>query len=115
MNTLNDMKRETGVPVIIADQQGYITYTNDRFEEIFGWTRDEALGQPLTIIIPRNLRDSHHMGFSRFLTTGTPTLLNKALNLKAVTKAGVEMDCEHFIIAEKEQNRWVFGATLKPL
>lgn len=115
MKTLADMKQEVAMPVIIADHQGFVTYINGQFEKIFGWTRNEVIGQPLTIIIPINLRDSHHMGFSRFLSTGAPTLLNRALTLKAVTKAGREMDCEHFIVAEQEQNQWVFGATLRPL
>jgi PAS domain S-box-containing protein len=115
MKTLTDMRLETEIPVIIADHQGLITYVNPPFERVFGWKSDEAQGQALTIIIPKTMRDSHHMGFSRFLTTGVPTLLNKALNLKAITKSGMELNCEHFIVAEQELGQWIFGATLKPL
>lgn len=113
MKTLQEMRHETQIPVIISDYMGVITYVNSRFEEIFGWKSSEAQGQPLTIIIPQNLRDSHHLGFSRFLTTGVPTLLNRSLMLKALTKSGQELNCEHFIIAEQESNQWSFGATLK--
>lgn len=112
--TLEDLRRETGVPVVIADDQGLITHVNERFEALFGWTKAEMVGKPLTVIIPQNLHDSHHLGFSRFLTTGKPTLLNQALQLKAVTKAGQEFDAEHFIVAEQRQGRWVFGATIRP-
>lgn len=114
MKNLDDMRRETALPVIIADHQGLVIYVNSRFESVFGWTADEIRGKPLTVVIPKQLHDAHHLGFSRFIMTGQPTLLNRPLPLKAITKAGIEMDCEHFIIAEKSQGQWVFAATLKP-
>ena len=113
--TTEGLKRETGVPVVIADRQVLITHVNERFEEIFGWKSEEIVGKPLTAIIPRNLHDAHHLGFSRFLNTGKPTLLNQPLKLKTVTKEGREFDSEHFIIAEERQGQWVFGATIQPL
>lgn len=115
MNTIRELRKETGVPVVIADEEGLINYVNQRFEKVFGWPANEIVGRPLTTIIPRNLHDAHHLGFSRFLTTGKPTLLNQALKLKAVTKAGQEFEAEHMIIAEREKNQWIFGASIRPL
>ena len=115
MNKISDLKQEVNLPVVIANEQGVITSVNKSFEDLFGWHRDEMLGKPLTIIIPKSLHDAHHLGFSRFLTTGNPTLLNKPLKLKAVTKDGKEFNAEHYIVAEKENDKWVFGATIRPL
>ena len=115
MKTIDDMLRETGVPVVVADQQGLITQVNARFEAVFGWQGQEIIGKSLTTIIPRRLHDSHHLGFSRFLTTGTPTLLNQPLRLQAVTKTGHEIDAEHLIVAEQRQGQWVFAATIRPV
>ena len=103
------------MPVVIADHQGFITYINDAFEGAFGWKKSEIVGKPLTVIIPKTLHDSHHMGFSRFLMTGKPTLLDQPLTLKAVTKKGREFESEHYIIAEQNHGQWVFGATIRPL
>ena len=114
MKTIEDLKKEKTLPVVISDHDGFITYVNPRFEEVFGWKLKEALGKPLTIIIPKNLHDAHHLGFSRFLATGKATLLNQPLKLKAVTKNGHEFESEHFIIAEKNGRQWVFGATIHP-
>ena len=100
---------------MIADQQGLITYVNGRFEAAFGWNADEIIDKPLTTIIPQNLHDSHHLGFSRFLATGNPTILNQPLKLKTVAKDGREFDAEHRIIAEQQKGKWVFGATIRPL
>jgi PAS domain S-box-containing protein len=113
--TMDQLKSEVGLPVVIVDRDGSISYVNKRFETIFGWKPEEIVGQPLTIIIPKNLHAAHHLGFSRFLLTEQPTLLNQPLKLKAVTKDGKEFDSEHIIMAEQQEGRWAFGATIRPL
>ncbi len=115
METIEQFKRREDVPVVVSDDQGVLVHVNRSFEEIFGWTSQESLGQPMIMIIPPYLRDAHHMGFSRFLSTQKPTLMAKPLTLKAINKKGQEFDAEHFIIAEKIQGRWQFAATIKPL
>jgi PAS domain S-box-containing protein/excisionase family DNA binding protein len=100
--------------VVIADQRGFITRVNAAFERIFGWSAGEIIGRPLSTIIPPNLRDSHHLGFSRFLTTGKPTLLNRPLTLTAVRKDGKQFESEHVIVAERRDGEWTFGATIRP-
>lgn len=115
MKTINQMKRETDLPVLIADHQGFITYVNETFSVVFGWSTDEIIGQTLATVIPRNYHDSHNLGFSRFAMTDKPTILNHPLHLKAVTKDGREIDAEHFITAEQQQGQWIFGAILCPL
>lgn len=99
--TLEELKRQTGAPVIVANHQGVVTEVNAAFEQVFGWKAAEIQGKPLTTIIPPSFHDSHHLGFSRFLTTGKPTLLNQPLKLKAITKDGRIFDAEHFIVAEQ--------------
>lgn len=115
MVSIDELQRITQDPVVIADHRGLITHVNERFEAVFGWRKAEIAGQPLSRIIPTHLHDAHHLGFSRFLTTGQPTLLNQPLTLRAVTKDGREFDAEHLIVAEQQQGAWVFGATVRPL
>ena len=113
--TLEELRHEVDVPVIFADHQGMITQVNAQFEVVFGWRTNEIVGKSLTTIIPPHLHDAHHLGFSSFLTTGRPTLLNQPLKLKAVTKDGRVFDAEHTILAEQQRGQWVFGAAIKPL
>lgn len=115
MKTIKELMDKNDIPVVIADHNGFITYINKDFEKAFGWSKDEIVGKPLKIIIPKNLHDAHNLGFSRFITTSMSKIMNKPLNLKAVTKDGHEIDSEHFIIAEKENDKWIFGATIRPL
>ena len=114
MLTIDALKAETTTPVIIVDHEGIIVHINQMFENTWGWQKDRLVGKSLTTIIPENLRDAHHMGFSRFAVTGKPTILNQALELLILTADGKELPAEHFIIAQEIDGDWVFGATIKP-
>lgn len=115
MDTLVSLRRETTCAVVIADEDGLITYVNERFERDLGWNREEILGRPLLTIIPPRLHDAHHLGFSRFLLTGVSTLLDRPLTLSVMTREGKEVRAEHRILAEQVQGHWVFGATIRRL
>ncbi|MGI8904923.1 MAG: PAS domain-containing protein [Candidatus Sumerlaeaceae bacterium] len=106
---------DTTKPLIRANGDGIITYINETFTQAFGWTSEEIVGKSLTAIIPLSFRDAHHLGFSRFLTTGIPTLLNQPLILKILTRDGRELDTEHYITAQSENGQWNFAATIAPL
>jgi PAS domain S-box-containing protein len=115
MLTIDALKAETEIPVIIVDHEGTIVHINEMFEKTWGWRKSRLVGASLTTIIPENLRDAHHMGFSRFAVTGKPTILNQALELLILTADGKELPAEHHIIAEEINGNWLFGATIKPL
>ena len=102
-------------PAMVVDDRGFIRYVNEAFEKSFGWNAGDAVGESLSIIIPETLREAHDMGFSRFLSSDEPKILNTALTLKAINRSGREFDAEHYIIAEREEGRWVIGATVVPI
>lgn len=112
--TIDELRRQADAAFICSDHEGRVTDVNAAFTALLGWSREEILGRPLTVIIPENLRDAHHLGFSRFLTTNKPTLLNMPLSLKALTKDGRVFDAEHFIVAENKEGLWSFAARIRP-
>ena len=63
----------------------------------------------------RDIYQLDQIGFSRFLTTGAPTLLNRLIMLKAITKDRTVVDAEHTLTAERQDNEWLFAATIKPV
>lgn len=115
MKSFQQMQLETELPVIITDQEGFITYINEAFKTIYGWTFEEIIGLPLEVIIPQSLHDSHRLSFSRFVMTEKAKVLNHPLLLKTITKDGIEVESEHFITAEKQGKNWFFAATISPL
>jgi nitric oxide dioxygenase len=56
--------------ILAVDRDGHITFWNPGAERVFGFSRDEALGRPLDIIVPNTLRARHNEGFARTMATG---------------------------------------------
>ena len=101
-------------PTIMADQQGTITSINPEFSEAFGWLATDLVGKSLTTIIPSNMHDAHNLGFSRFMLTKIPTLLDKEIKLNIITKDGRSLEATHVISALENDGQWTFVATITP-
>lgn len=114
-HTIEELKAIQEVPVVIANSQGLITYINECFEEVLEWSGDDVIGKLITIILPSSFRDSHNLAFSRFQASEKVNVLNHPLELMTITKSQQEIITEHYIIAEKIDNDWLFGAMLTPL
>lgn len=54
--------------VLLACPEGNILSWNEGSEHIFGWAADEAVGQPLALIMPERLRPKHDEGYSAVMT-----------------------------------------------
>ena len=80
--------------VITADHHGDIMYFNRAAERIFGYTSDEAVKQPLTVLMPERFRRDHKEGLQRFLATGEARVVGKTVELAGQRKDGVEFPME---------------------
>jgi PAS domain S-box-containing protein len=107
--------QEGDAPFVLADHNGNILAINRAFQEVYGWTEEQLLGQPVTLILPESFRMSHVLGFSRYQSTHKSHVLGHPLRLYTVCSDGRELISEHFIIAESGDDGWLFGATLTPL
>ena len=56
----------------------------------FGHTAAEAVGQPLTLIIPERFRHLHEDGMERYLATGKPKIIGRPVELAGLRKDGSE-------------------------
>ncbi|PKO84650.1 MAG: hypothetical protein CVU17_00200 [Betaproteobacteria bacterium HGW-Betaproteobacteria-11] len=74
--------------IIFVDRDEIIRFWNQRAEAVFGYRRDEMLGNALTRIIPEHLRAAHHAGFRRAVDSGQARLGGAALTTRAVHKDG---------------------------
>lgn len=80
--------------VIFADSAGIIRIWNAAAERIFGFTKSDALGANLNIIIPERLREAHWRGFERALAERTTKYAGQALPTKAVRSDGSQIYVE---------------------
>jgi PAS domain S-box-containing protein len=90
-----------GMPeaLVVADAEGLIRFWNAGAERIFGFTRDEALGQSLDIITPERLRARHWTGFRRTMETGeTKYGAGDLLSVPAIRKDGARISIQFSIL-----------------
>ncbi len=76
--------------VLVVDIHGKIIEFNGSAEAIFGYSRDEVIGEEMAgLIVPEHLRDMHHLGMQRFLDTGEKKVIGAGrVRLEAMRKSG---------------------------
>ena len=96
---------------------GKVVAWNLQAAATFGYSREEAIGQPLAeLIIPAGLRDAHKRGLARFLATGDGPILNRRLELTALHRDGHEFPIEITVTNPiRSDGGTFFGAFLRDI
>jgi PAS domain S-box-containing protein len=74
--------------IITADSRSLIIKWNKGAERIFGYTADEVIGQPLTILMPERFRDLHRKGIARVSAGGESHVIGRPVELFGLRKDG---------------------------
>ncbi len=87
---------EAALDAIVAmDGDGRVVEWNAGAESIFGYARDEVIGELMgELIVPEELRAAHRQGLARYLHTGEPRVLGERLELPAVRRDGSRFPVE---------------------
>jgi len=102
--------------VIVADREGRIVTWNPKAEQLFGWSRDEVLGQSLAdTIVPPSLREAHRRGIAHYLATGEGPVLNRLIELSARRRDGTEIPVEIAITPVRLGGAVIFSAFLRDI
>ena len=81
--------------IISLDERGLVCEFNRAAEQMFGFTKSELVGKPLTPIMPERLRSRHTLGLQRYLCTGQRHLPRwQNIELPGVTKDSREFPLE---------------------
>jgi len=102
--------------VVAMDAAGHITGWNRQAECVFGWSEEEALGSCLVdMIVPAGLREGHRRGVARYLETREARLLNRRIEITALTRAGLEIPVELSITPIRVGEELHFSAFLRDI
>ena len=85
---------ESPIGILFADGEGKIRFWNSGAEAVFGYTREEALGQSLDLIVPEKQRARHWEGWTRVMATGVTKYGLEALAVPAMRKDGTRISIE---------------------
>lgn len=77
-----------GDAVIVSGPDGVIALWNPAATRIFGFTEEEALGQPMDLIVPERLRKRHNDGYAKTMATGETRYGTSLLKVPALHKDG---------------------------
>ena len=93
--------------IIIMDHAGRVSYWNPAAEQIFGYTKDEAIGANLhRLIAPQRYVARHEAAFANFQATGQGTAINATIELEACHKDGHEISIELSLSALPFRDTW---------
>ena len=101
--------------IVSADASGRIVLWNPAAERMFGYTREEALGMPLSALMPEAYRERHQEGFRRFLETEKPVLIGNTVEVEGLRKDGSRFPKEISLAAAKVEGRWIFTAVMRDI
>lgn len=81
--------------VVLMDSSGRITEWNDRATVLFGWTREQIIGQKVReYLIPPRYREAHDEAMEHYLSTGEGPILNQRIEITALKQDGSEFPIE---------------------
>lgn len=80
--------------ILTIDAQGCVISASKAVERLFGYAQAELVGQPLTMLLPENLREAHREAFKQYLETGEKHVSWDRVEFPALHKTGKEVPVE---------------------
>jgi two-component system CheB/CheR fusion protein len=80
--------------ILVIDASGKLVMVNAAAEAMFGYHRDELLGQPLEVLLPQQLRAAHAEHRAAYLAAPKIRLMGSGLEIGGCRKDGSEFPAE---------------------
>ena len=80
--------------MVIINRDGRIVLTNRQLEQVFGYTREEMLGQPIELLVPESVRAKHPTHVANFFAHPSARPMGAGLHLKGRRKDGREFSVD---------------------
>ena len=109
------MKMASTTPdaIVCSDESGTITFWNAAAERIFGFSRVEAIGMPLTSIVPPEFRAGHEAGMARVLAGGERRLAGKTVEIRGQRQDGLQFPIELSLATWKDGEQLQVGSIIR--
>lgn len=94
--------------LVRSDRDGRIVEWDAGAEEFFGYSREEALGQSLDLIVPEEYRERHWAGFKKAIASGICRMDRATTNVPVMCKDGrIRAFPGRFVFLEDARSRVV--------
>ena len=96
------------IGIVFANRDGIIELWNPAAEAVFGYNSEEAVGQSLDLIIPKDLREAHWRGYRAAMSSGQTKYSGQMLATRSRHEDGRKIYVElAFVLAKATQNRYL--------
>jgi PAS domain S-box-containing protein len=96
--------------VVYASRSGTIERWNQACVALFGFSKSEALGQNLDLIIPEHLRTAHWRGFEAAVSSGSTRLHGRPTLTRSIRKDGRKLYVEMSFALVRDEQGTVLGS-----
>jgi len=93
--------------------EGRIALVNAQTERLFGYHRDELVGQPVEILVPEYARDVHPAHRLRYITDPAPRPMGAGMQLAARRKDGSEFPAEISLSSFRTEEGLLVSAAIR--
>jgi diguanylate cyclase (GGDEF)-like protein/PAS domain S-box-containing protein len=98
------------------DERGLVTEWNTAATRLLGWTQEQALGEPASmLIVPPKDRDAYAAVLKQFLDTGVSHLPEHAITLTAQHQGGRQIPVELTVSRTQWHGSWRFHAFIRDI
>src|SRR5215217_5917762 len=99
--------------IVTITPEGIVRWFNRGAERIFGYRAEEAIGQPVTLLMPERYRDLCVAGLHRYLRTGEARVVGGTTELVGLRKDGSEFPIEMSLGVTYEDGEQSFTGVIR--
>lgn len=112
LSVISDSLNDT---LITINEDSKITLVSPAVERMFGWTPQEIISKPITVLMPEALRKAHLAEFNTYVTSGKKTFNWKAVEALGMTKQGKEFPVEIAVGEFFHNGKRLFSAVIRDI
>jgi PAS domain S-box-containing protein len=99
--------------IVIVDKDGQILIVNSQTERLFGYSKQELLGQPIELLLPESLRKLHARHRSHYVAEPRTRPMGSGLDLVALRKDGSVFPVEISLSAIRTKEGMLFTSIVR--
>lgn len=101
--------------IVIMNDRSLLLFVNQSAAALLGYEPEELLGQPLTVLMPEELRQAHSAGIAEYLRTGNRRLVWNGIELPGLHRSGREIPLEISFAEARFDSQIFFAGFMRDL